>query len=374
MKAKINPSIKNIFLIFSFCFVAVFLLISFQSCQRDESYIDNEFVMLKSAGLTNPTLFWGHELFYAKKGKAAEEIRTIGGSDLSYFEESFVLNVNSGNGSPNLAADATITIDGIKVVEPKDFKRNNLTVSKEISGLTPTSQMVIKVNGKSGNFIDVWIEGTLKPNFIKDFRDGAIYKTVSIGTQVWMAENLKATNYTDGTSIPNVNDGSQWAGLTTGAYCWYNNDISKKDVFGALYNWYTVNTEKLCPAGWHVPNNDEWIVLEGYLIANGYNYDGSVEGNKIGKAMASRNFWQLSIEEGSVGNNLLANNKSGFSCLPGGLRLINFYDIGEFGYWWSSTEYSSINAWNLRLGYINKGPMQVSAPKFLGLSVRCVKN
>ena len=97
--------------------------------------------------------------------------------------------------------------------------------------------------------------------------DGNAYHTVAIGTQVWMVENLKTTRYNDGTAIPLVTDSAVWGNLTsTPGYCWYNNDMSMyKNLYGALYNWYAVSTEKLAPEGWHVPTNSEWGVLINYL-------------------------------------------------------------------------------------------------------------
>ena len=98
---------------------------------------------------------------------------------------------------------------------------------------------------------------------VTDF-DGNVYDTITIGTQVWMVENLRTIHYNNGTYIPNVTD-STWQKLSTGAYCWYNNNVIFKDTYGALYNWYAVNTGKLCPTGWHVPTDDEWTTLTTYL-------------------------------------------------------------------------------------------------------------
>ena len=95
-------------------------------------------------------------------------------------------------------------------------------------------------------------EAENNPASITD-KDGNVYTSVTIGTQVWMVENLKTTKYNDGTPIPNVTDNTEWSNLTTPAYCWYDNDITKKNPYGALYNGYAVRTGKLCPTGWHVP-------------------------------------------------------------------------------------------------------------------------
>ena len=109
-----------------------------------------------------------------------------------------------------------------------------------------------------------------------------------------------------------------WAELSTPAYCFYDNatDTLEQKKWGALYNWYAVNTGKLAPAGWRVPTGADWDTLQNYLIANGYNYDGTTTGNKIAKAMAAQTDWHESTHDGAIGNNLSTNNRSGFSALP----------------------------------------------------------
>jgi uncharacterized protein (TIGR02145 family) len=111
-----------------------------------------------------------------------------------------------------------------------------------------------------------------------------------------MAENLKTTKYNDETAIPLVTDNTAWTNLTTPRYCWYNNDESNKNIYGAMYNGFTVQTSKLCPTGWHVPRALEFIDLDVYLIENGYNYDGTTIQNKIAKSMAATTRWASSTE------------------------------------------------------------------------------
>jgi uncharacterized protein (TIGR02145 family) len=174
--------------------------------------------------------------------------------------------------------------------------------------------------------------------------DGNIYKTVQIGTQTWMAENLKTTKYNDGSQIPNVTGDNDWAGLTTGAYRWYNNDVATfKNLYGALYNWYTVNAGKLCPTGWHVPSDDEWKQLEmalGMTQAEadswgGEDYGDIGRGTDQGTQMKTTSGW-IDWWEGINGN---GTNTSGFSGLPGGDT--GWYGkceiAGQCGSWWSST-------------------------------------
>lgn len=140
-------------------------------------------------------------------------------------------------------------------------------------------------------------------NSVKDI-DGNKYKTIKIGTQIWLSENLKTTTYNDGTAIPLVKNYDAWAELSTQAYCWYNNDSTNKEVYGALYNWYAVNTKKLCPEGWHVPSDEEWTELRTYLGDKG----------NAGLALkeSGTSHWKSPNSD--------ASNTTGFTGLPGGYR------------------------------------------------------
>lgn len=207
--------------------------------------------------------------------------------------------------------------------------------------------------------------------------DGNTYTTVKIGTQVWMAENLKTTKYNDGTPIPYSIKMSDWAALSTPGYCFYDNDAANKYVYGALYNWYSVNTGKLAPSGWHVPTDDEWTTLENYLIANGYNYDGTTTGNKIAKSLAATAGWSnTSPYTGDIGHDPKKNNTSGFAALPGG----SCGDIGFFGgistrgIWWSSTEDNNDGAYTRTLGDYGSDLSEGPRDKHYGFSVRCIRD
>jgi len=210
--------------------------------------------------------------------------------------------------------------------------------------------------------------------------DGNTYKTVVIGTQTWIVENLKVTKYNDGTTIPNVTDNTEWANLTTGAYCNYDNDQSNVAIYGALYNWYAVETEKLCPTGWHVPTDAEWTQMENYLADNGYNYDDTTGGgrDKIAKALASSSGWNSYTGTGTVGNTdyPAKRNASGFTALPGGYRGSNgaFCGIGTNGYWWSATDGNVTYAWFRFMIYSYSNVSRFSFYKEVGLSVRCVRD
>lgn len=209
---------------------------------------------------------------------------------------------------------------------------------------------------------------------IKD-ADGNVYKTIKIGSQVWMVENLKTTKYNDGTEIQNITNQAQWEKLTTGAYCNYDNLESNATIYGRLYNWYAVNTGKLAPSGWHVPDDEDWTILENYLIANGYSYSGKKDDDEIAKALASTNGWSLSDITGTPGAYPEGNNHTGFTALPGGYRNFGgFKGIGSYCDWWSSKEYSSIFAWYRQMKFdlydLHKG----GDYKVFGFSVRCVRD
>jgi uncharacterized protein (TIGR02145 family) len=165
--------------------------------------------------------------------------------------------------------------------------------------------------------------------------DGNVYHTVTIGTQTWMAENLKVTKYRNGDTIPNVTDTTEWYNLSTGAYCDYENTASNSSVYGKLYNWYALaDSRNIAPAGWHVASDAEWTTLTTFL-------GGEVGGKLKEKGTAH---W-LSPNEG-------ATNETGFTALPAGCRgsVGYFYYLGSYAYFWSSTEYNGSYAW-LRVLY-----------------------
>jgi uncharacterized protein (TIGR02145 family) len=191
--------------------------------------------------------------------------------------------------------------------------------------------------------------------------DGNRYKTVLIGTQRWMAENLKSTKSNDNTIIPLVTDDSEWETLASPGYCWYDNDAtSYKTTYGALYNWYAVNTGKLCPTGWHVSTDAEWTTLTSYLG------DESVAGGKLKETGTTH--WSTPNTGGT--------NKSGFTALPGGYRATDgtYYNIGYHGEWWSSTERDILLAWERYMSFNISSIMIFGYPKQEGHSIRCLKD
>ena len=191
------------------------------------------------------------------------------------------------------------------------------------------------------------------------------YKSVEIGKQEWMAENLNVSEFRNGDPIPEAKTNSEW--YKTGnegnpAWCYYDNDLANGEKYGKLYNWYVVNDPRgLCPEGWHVPNVAEWITLVDYLGGE----------DVAGKKMKSTSFWNL----GGKGT-----NESGFSGLPGGGRDDGgtFGDInvacvvGDYGGWWNSTVSGTNDAWGRRLYYYIGYIFSYTTIKKDGISVRCL--
>jgi uncharacterized protein (TIGR02145 family) len=216
--------------------------------------------------------------------------------------------------------------------------------------------------------------------------DGNVYKTIKIGDQEWMAENLRVTHYNTGTTqqdeIPLVSDPGDWENfgfLATGAYCYFDNDPANLAKYGALYNWHSVKTGKLAPKGWHVPTQVDWEKLRAYLIANSYNFDGTTLDDKIGKSLASTSGWQVDPTFGNVGNDQKSNNKTGFMAHPAGLRDVNgnYSGIGLVSRFWSSDKTANNNlAYIWGLDYFNFFLMGggIASNVNIGMYIRCIKD
>ena len=189
--------------------------------------------------------------------------------------------------------------------------------------------------------------------------DGNGYRTVKIGNQEWMTENLKVTHYCNGDAIIPVTEQALWSSMTIGAYCWYDNDeILNKNKYGSLYNYYAIIDERnICPTGWHVPTNDEFSTLKSYLGGE------SIAGGKMKSAL----YWTTP--------NTGSTNSCLFSAYPGGYRQYtgSFIGIGDSGLWWSSTEFDIVNAWRITLNFNSQNFFQLYDFKAQGCSVRCIK-
>jgi len=190
--------------------------------------------------------------------------------------------------------------------------------------------------------------------------DGNEYKTVKIGHQIWMAENLRVTHYSNGDPIPRVRRHSEWASLENGAYTYYMNFRLFSRIYGALYNWYAVDDDRgLCPEGWRVPDYDDWWELIYHLGGK------EVAGGKL-KSTSRR--WRSP--------NYGATNEKGFNALPGGYRYSNgsFYFLGSYGDWWTSSAFDSSYVWFKTIGYDGEDIEEGTFHMRNGLSVRCIKD
>lgn len=207
------------------------------------------------------------------------------------------------------------------------------------------------------------------PSTVTDI-DGNVYHTVTIGTQVWMVENLKTTKFRDGSAILNITDNTTWSNSTTAAYSNYNNIASNSDTYGRLYNRFAVtDAHNICPTGWHVPSDAEWNTLEKYLdnfvdiTAIGWT------GNSVGDKLK---------EQGTThwlsGNN--GYNSSGFTALPGGVRSNDgsYNDLTYGGYWWSASSHDAVSLWSRYLDYGSSKILRGFNNGAIGFSIRCIKD
>lgn len=238
-------------------------------------------------------------------------------------------------------------------------------VNATLTGLTDGTTYHFRVKAENslgvsyGNILTFVPEAA--PTTVTDI-EGRVYPVVLIGTQYWMAENLKTTKYNDNTNITNVTSSSDWIALTSPAYCWYENDAATyKDTYGALYNFYAVATGKLCPSGWHVPSNDEFTLLTDYLGG------ADIAGGKLKETGTTH--W--------TSPNATATNESDFTALPAGDRTFDgsFTGTGVFGVWWTSTPYNEIKPWYRSVSkdhgmvFVGNG-----SENYLGFSIRCIRD
>jgi uncharacterized protein (TIGR02145 family) len=275
----------------------------------------------------------------------------------------------------NLTKDAIITIKGNDQLHlTANAKLQNITESRNrIIDMQYSTGDLLKITGISGIYSTVVMEIPEKSKtIIFEFVEctdgnGNNYPVVKIGTQIWMAENLKTSKFNDNnTVIPYITDTSTWPKLKTPAYCWYDNDTANS-VYGALYNWYTVDMagnggKKVCPKGWHVPTDAEWTILTDYL--GGLN----VAGGKM------KETGTLHWKEPNTG----AGNESGFTALPSGIRgyIDGNFMFGSNGLsFWSTSPYNDTKVWYRFLSHDGAyAGRESDAEKWLGFAIRCIKD
>jgi uncharacterized protein (TIGR02145 family) len=195
---------------------------------------------------------------------------------------------------------------------------------------------------------------------VKD-ADGNVYPVISIGKQTWMGENLRTTTFNDNNKIPYVTDNKAWKDARKPAYCWYENDIKNKEDYGALYNWFTVDTKKVCPKGWHVPTDADWSVLTTFIG----------EKNNIADKLkeTGSDHWDNTLSN--------ATDEYGFTALPGGFRQYAgpFPTFGRsYSVWWTATAYDAVQSWTRGLYFSSSGVYRGHDFKQSGFSIRCLKD
>lgn len=289
--------------------------------------------------------------------------RPISDIDLSRYEN-FTITVRNGKNGKTKVTKMEIKVDGKVIITYKDFKRNASEITKSLPGLTSSSILEVKLEGSKGRFIIVTIESNSKISTVEDI-EGNSYTTVKIGDQWWMAENLKTTKLSDGASIPLISSSSEWLSMAADrkpAMSWYGNDTGNKSVYGALYNWTAAGNDKLCPAGWHLPTEDEYFRLCLFIDPEAaIGYYSAIAGGALKEEGTSH--WESP--------NTGATDEYGFTALPGGIRNVEgeFLNIGKAGSWWSDNGLSSINISNVDASAIfSEGGNEY------GRSVRCIKN
>jgi uncharacterized protein (TIGR02145 family) len=266
-------------------------------------------------------------------------------------------------------------------------EQSNIIVSYDLDTKTPCKvSLYVSTNGGdtwqgpltkvTGDVVDKITSGnkSITWNVLEEFDElrgdkimfqvravGDNIKTVIIGTQEWTTKNLNVSKYRNGDIIPEAKDPNIWANLTTGAWCYYNNDPENGVIYGKLYNWYAVNDPRgLAPEGYHIPSLSKWSNLIDNLGG------AQIAGGKM-KELTTKN-WKYPNKE--------ANNSSGFNGLPGGRRYGNgeFDNIGYGGFWWSSSEYDTSNAWYHYLSCNYGDAFRNGFNKSYGFSVRCLRD
>jgi len=297
------------------------------------------------------------------------------------FSVRFVRDASSIGANGSILLNGTVSAENNQIKNVADpTEPQDVTTKSYVDNNTYTQAEVDAIISSLQEQIDA-LQSATGSGTVTD-QDGNSYPYLTYGDQVWTVKNAEMVTYRDGTPIPQVTDATEWSNLTTGAWCYYDNDPTKP----RLYNWYAVagihdtdpNTpnKEFAPVGWHVPTDAEWTTLENYLIANGYNYDGTTTENKIAKAMASNTGWVSSTYEGSIGNDQSLNNSSDFNAFPEGARYNggSFTNEGSSAFFWSSTENDAYNAW-YRDVYYNFSLLSRSKYfKWNGFSVRFVKD
>ncbi len=298
------------------------------------------------------------------------------------FEEP--LDIGGGLYVPFFTLYDTSNAEGLVEHKWKLQNHGSLSSQRELNIMIVNSDSIIAPNTQ---LIKANATATALTKTVTDI-DGNEYGVLPYGDNLWMTSNLKTTNYNDGSEIDNITGTLDWYNATSGAYCWFDNDVINNEKYGALYNWYVVETEKLCPHGWRVPTKDDWNSLINYLTANGFGFEGS--GSDVAKSMATKTDWNdlsaVIITPGAIVYQMEDNNSSGFSVYPAGFRMIgghtdnpdyvlthDFMLDGVRSKFWTFTKYEETGAYNFSLRSLEAEVSNSTSNFYSGMSVRCIR-
>jgi uncharacterized protein (TIGR02145 family) len=345
---------------------------------------------------TNSTVVYGNEVFLSGQGPTSGTISALNCTSASHNGSisqgsaasgvSSVISYTGGNGGNHNGQTVSSTgVTGLTAtLAPGVFSTGSGTLTYTINGNPSsigTASFAINIGGQSCTLTRTVSGGgpsgisahtcgaTNVHNPAKTYgsmtdQEGNVYKTIVIGAQEWMAENLKTTIYNNGEPIANVNESNLWADLATfslGAWCYYNNDSQYDCPYGKLYNWYAVaDPRNICPTGWHVPSDAEWTTLTTFLGSE------SAAGGKM--KGTGLQYW--------ASPNASATNESAFSGLPGGFRGQDgtFNYIFSSGFWWSSTDFNADYGAGIILGFNNSNIVSITNGRQTGFSARCLRD
>jgi uncharacterized protein (TIGR02145 family) len=271
------------------------------------------------------------------------------------YSQTTNVSISSSGDTLSIGGNSVI-VPGISAANPQSPPSNGGLGSQVLVGNTTCANEYISITGCGGQTSLTY--------------DGRTYDLVEIGGQCWFAENLATDQYRNGDLIPTGLDNSSWGASTGGAYAMYNNDLANDFTYGKLYNYFsTIDSRGLCPAGWHVPSDCEWMYLEHSLgMSLAFQETIGYRGTNEGGALKATSNWNSP--------NMGATNSSGFTAYPGGSRDFNgfYYNIGNVGTWWSNKEDSSNNAWYRTLYYDISNVDRYFNDGYYGFSVRCVRD
>jgi len=336
------PKQRSMNLAFLALIILIFAFI--QNCSREKQTANEE-----------RALFFGPQKLMLTENAKNHFSISIESKNFEYFNKSFILIIDNltesrlGNG-----VYLTLLIDGKEILSKTDLGSGKNAITRRIT-LSAGAQVDIDLEGVPGSIIEFSIRGQLKDNYTSDI-DGNIYKTVKIGNQVWMAENLRVTRLNDGTVIPEVKAALPWTDLKTPGYCWYNNDsTANAETYGALYNFYAINSGNLAPKGWHIPKAEDFMTLIRTV-------DPSADFKKTEVSLTAGEILKLTGVDGK-----------NFNALPaGGCRSSegDFFFIDTIAYFGGSTDQCQLSVREVSDAAFFRNKIS----PYVGVSVRCIRD